>query len=216
MNTETYTEFLLIARNPTLSDGAKVTLLELIPHFTDGRLPSTSELSTLRELDADTIKSHMDELTRVNILVRVPSNGAKRSFSFHEDGLAVALGFPNMEAVDLEKLKADGVSKPPQDKKKPYLKPARKMTPKDLLGFFYSLYAKEMGEPYTGEKRDYNRIKALISKFSPFIVYQGIRSFIVDREILGVEEVSIKGLFQKHQGLLHGLDDHYEPKEYSQ
>lgn len=214
MKTHDFIYFLLLARNRELSDGAKVTALELIPHFTDGRLPSTSELSSLRELDVDTIKAHMDELVRANVLVRVPTNGTKRSFSFNEDALAVGLGFTKIGDVDLEKLKMDGVSKPPQAKKKPYLKPARQMTPKDLLGFFYSLYAKEMGSTYVGEKRDYNRIKSMIRRFSPFIVYQGIRSFIVDRNILDVEEVSIKEMFQKHQGLLHGLDDHYEPRSY--
>jgi len=216
MNTETYTAFLLIARNPELSDGAKVTLLELVPHFTDGRLPSTSELSTLRELDADTIKSHMNELVRANILVRVPTNGAKKklSYSFHEDGLATAHGFPGIHHVDLEKLKGAGTTKPPQNKKKPYLKPANKMTPRELLGFFYSLYSKEIGEPYKGDPRDYNRIKALTRQFSPFIVYQGIRSFIVDRDVLKIVDLTVWNMFKNHQGLFHGLDDHYEQRIY--
>jgi len=199
-----YILLLLIARHPELTDGAKVTLMEMIPHFSDGRLPSTSELSTLRETDTDTIRNHMKELVQADVLLKTPTIKVKRMFTYNPDALAKAQGVDRLADVDFEALKRQGVHKP-EAKLKPRGKPADKMNPTDLLKFFYAVHQEVRGFRYKAEKKDHIRIKHMVRTFGAFVVHKGISAFMMDGETLGVQDYTIRELFEKHQGIMEVL-----------
>ena len=41
-----------------------------------------------------------------------------------------------------------------------------------------------------------------------------VPAFIVDRDVLKIVDLTVWNMFKNHQGLFHGLDDHYEQRIY--
>lgn len=87
----------LVTRCPGLSDGAKVTLAELLIHYPNA-LPSLKKLAALRGVWKSTIQLHMKELERAEIL-RVSVTAEGRRVFIDEDVLAKKCGFKNAASV---------------------------------------------------------------------------------------------------------------------
>lgn len=64
----------LIVRCPDISDGAKVTLLELCLHYRSGVLPSLNDMSRYRGTSRSTIQNHLHELLSNKYLRKIPSS----------------------------------------------------------------------------------------------------------------------------------------------
>ena len=78
-----------IVRCPRLSDGAKVTLLELRHHFGKGHTPSLSELQRLRGHKSKvTAQNHLQELIRLRLIKKTRTGPNNRvQYSINENGL---------------------------------------------------------------------------------------------------------------------------------
>lgn len=70
---ETY--IALVCRCPGLSDGAKVTLTEMLLHFDRGKLPSLNELKRIRNTSRSTIQKHLSELVEMGVLRKSAGEG---------------------------------------------------------------------------------------------------------------------------------------------
>jgi len=61
----------LVSRCPELSDGAKVTMVELLFHVGNGKIPSLSELKRLRNVSRSTVQLHFQELVEAGVVKRI-------------------------------------------------------------------------------------------------------------------------------------------------
>lgn len=69
----------LVSRCPGISDGAKVTMLEMLFHVDNGRFPSLNELRRIRNVARSTVQAHFSEWIEAGVLKRIV--GAKNKVS---------------------------------------------------------------------------------------------------------------------------------------
>lgn len=70
---------MLVIRCPDISDGAKVTLLELCHHYRSRKFPSLNEMRRIRNTSRSTIQNHIQELLNGKYLRRVPSTAPNKA-----------------------------------------------------------------------------------------------------------------------------------------
>lgn len=149
---------LLVARCPEISDPAKITLTEILVHHLTGakKVPSLTQLSTVRGKARSVIASHMKELRDAGIIEVVQRHG-KRKVLFDLDRLAKLIGFPSKNSIDFDVFLRSftvGTLKKSKRHLNPrsqlFRKTSSKWTPTDLLLYFDLKYK----EVYKRDRRD--------------------------------------------------------------
>ena len=142
---------LLVARCSELSDGAKVTLLELIPHFENGRIPTLGDLERTRGMARSTVQGHREELVQKGILIRLVNHEEKISWILDLKALTALCGFGRKDPQDID-LHAMVSQKPVslnEDLARVQTiraKGPEQLQGKDLLDLVKSLYREAYGE----------------------------------------------------------------------
>lgn len=126
-----------LVRCRSISDGAKVTLIEFLTHFwtTDRKLPSYSELCEIRGIARSTVQLHITELETSGILqsMRLPNNRKRYVLVYS------ALGV--------------------KEKKTATAKPKGKYRTDELVTYFYQLLFEMTGEKRSASRSDYASLK---------------------------------------------------------
>jgi len=136
-----------LARYSGLSDGAKITFLEFLYCFwtEDKRIPSYSELCTIRSVVRSTIQLHIEELERSGLIVsvRLPDNRKR-----YKMNLAVLDVVP----AQIEKKSVTPVTP---------AKHVAKYSTSELCGYFSFLYSEKSGTKVSASRPEYNMMKVL-------------------------------------------------------
>jgi DNA-binding HxlR family transcriptional regulator len=92
----------LVSRCPRISDGAKVTMVEILFHIDNGTNPSLNELKRIRNVSKSTIQAHMKELVENRILKRTVNKKKNNSVTYgvRKKVLLKLNGLENMHDVE--------------------------------------------------------------------------------------------------------------------
>lgn len=91
----------LVGRCPGLSDGAKVTLIEYMQHFDNGRLPSLNEMKRLRNTARSTIQKHLQELMDYGVVRKQEGDNNRALYSICDKTLLKLNGLDSMKQIEI-------------------------------------------------------------------------------------------------------------------
>jgi len=158
----------LIVRCPDLSDGAKVTLLELCLHYRTGRFPSLNEMRRIRGTSRSTVQNHLTELLAGKYLRRIPSTAPHKAvYKISQKLLLRANGLksngPKLQRWMQKPFAAE--SSGDSGAVNTLLKEPRTWGPTDTLHYF-NLLGKRLKDfvPATGN-RNYHAIRRMLNDF---------------------------------------------------
>jgi len=127
----------LVMRCPLISDGAKVTMAELLLHFGNGRLPSLNELKRVRNTVRSTVQLHIQELQEVGVLTKEYLTPTSVRMQFNEERLLELNGLTDVTTLR----RWLSLDIPAAETKQPQqvaaaMKPRNQWQPHDALAYF--------------------------------------------------------------------------------
>jgi len=161
-----------LSRYQSLTDGAKVTLLEFLYHFwtRDKEMPSYTELSKARNVARSTIQAHIEELEKSGILisVRLPNNRKQYRLC--------------IEAVD----KSVKLVAKPKKTAQPAGKSTSKYSTSELCRYFYFKFNEMAGCNKHATRPEYNRMRVMHRRHGASEIIKAIDRYLKSYKRRGV------------------------------